>query len=390
MPNPYKPKTFLEYRTAAQNWLISHASRLTNFNPSSRAGTIIDAFSWILSVSDIEVLNGFRSAIVEGLYNTFGFGRLPGQKSTGFVRIEHSGHTAPIVIPVFEIDIFGVRFETLNSVILNVGDTFVEVDCRALEPGTEGNIKIAEIDTADGKGTISINLPSNTRVWNPSVFVNGTNGETNERRLVRFQNFIRSLGRSTLLGIKTAVESIPGVVGVVVQENINPITTYPEAGWISIFVSDGTSSPPPTLIDEITRVVKGDPNDYANYPGYAAAGTLLYISGINIQPVNISYELVVQAGSLLNDTITVSNPIPESILIANNAATTYVNTLPLGQDVLYDQLKATILKAHPDFLKLNLILPSTDFVVPNTSLARVGGTYGGSINGVLLPREVPA
>jgi len=390
MANPYKPKSFLEYRTAAQNWLISNVSRLTNFNPGSRAGTIIDAFSWVLSISDIEVLNGFRSAIIEGLYKAFGFGRLPGQKATGYVRIEYTGHTSAIVFPVFEIDIFGVKFETVQSVTLNVGDTFVEVDCRALLAGEEGNILIAEIDTADGKGTLSIDVQPGTRVWNPAVFVNGTNAESNEKRLTRFQDFIRSLGRSTLLGIKNAVESISGVVGVVVQENVNPITGYPEAGWINIFVSDGTSNPPTTLIDEIKRVVKGDPSDYANYPGYAAAGTLVYVAGIAIEPVNINYELVVKAGSLLNDTITVSNPVPESILIANNAATTYVNTLPLGQDVLYDQLKASMLKAHPDFLKLNLIVPPGDHVVPSTSLARVGGTFGGTLTGVLLPREIPA
>jgi hypothetical protein len=389
MANPYKPKTFLEYRTAAQNWLITQVSRLTNFNPSSRAGTLIDAFSWILSVSDIEVLNGFRSAIIEGLYKAFGFGRLPGQRATGFVRIEYTGHVTPIVFPVFEIDIFGVRFETVNSVTLNPIDTFVEVDARAIDSGTEGNIQIAEIDTSEGKGTLSIDVLPGTRVWNPAVFVNGTNAESNEKRLQRFQNFIRSLGRSTLLGIKTAVESIPGIVGVVVQENVNPITTFPEAGWINVFVSDGTSSPPTTLVDEITRIIKGDSNDYENYPGYAAAGTLLYVAGIEIEPINIEYELVVKAGSLLNDTISITNPVPESILIANNAGTTYVNTLPLGEDVLYDQLKATILKAHPDFYKINLILPAGDFIVPNTSLARVGGTYGGTINGTLLPREIP-
>lgn len=383
---PYKPKSFLEYQTAARNWLISNVSRLTNFNPGSRAGTLIDALSWILSNSDMEVLNGFKSAILEGLYNAFGFARLPGQVSTGFVRIEYSGHTNPIVFDPFQIDLFGIKFETVNQVILNVGDTYVEVDTRALQIGTEGNIQIAAIDTADGKGTLSFDALPGTRVWNPSVFVNGTNIESQEKRLSRFQNFIRSLGRSTLLGIKSAVESIPGVVGVVVQENVNPFTGYPEAGWINVFVSDGTSNPPQPLIDEIIKIVKGDPNDEANYPGYAAAGTLVFVDGIEIYPINIAYELTVKAGSILNDGLL---PTPESILIANNAASTYVNTLPLGQDVLIDTIKAVILTAHPDFYSVNLLIPSSNVSVPTIALARVGGTFGGTITGTLLPRVIP-
>ena len=387
MPNnPYKPKTFIEYQTASRNWLISHSSKLTNFNPSSRTGTIIDAFSWLMANSDIEVLNGFKSAILEGLYKAFGFERLPGTKATGYVRIEHTGHLAPIVFPVFQIDLFGIKFETVNSVTMNVIDTFVEVDVRALKPGTDGNIDIAAIDTADGNGTLSISVPTGTRVWNPAVFLNGTNIESHEHRVARFQDFIRSLGRSTLLGIKTAVESIPGVIGAVVQENVNPITGFPEAGWINIFISDGTSSPPPALIAEVEKVVKGDPLDPVNYPGYAAAGTLVWVDAINIFPVNVTYDLTVKAGSLLNDALL---PTPESILIADNAVATYINTLPLGQDVLWETIQAVILTANPDFYRVNVTVPASDVSVPSTSLARVGGTYGGTVTGTLNPREIP-
>lgn len=379
--SPYKPRTFLEYRQSIINWCVAKVARLSNFNPGSRAGTFIDAVAWILSLSDVSVLNGFRSAIIEGLYKVFGFERLPGQKAVGYVRIEIPAQITDTIFPIFQIDLFGIVFETVISVTIPAGDTFIEVDVRALERGTDGNITANQIDTLDGRGTLSISTITGTRVWNPSDFNSGTEIETQEARLKRFQDFINSLGRSTILGIYNAVISIPGVAGAVVQENYNPITGYPEAGWINIFVSDGTSTPPPSLITEVTKIIKGDINDPDNYPGYAAAGTVLYVTGIDVTGITVVYELVVRADSQL------SNAEAESL--GNNAITNYVNTLPLGQDVLWETLQAIGLTAHPDFLKINVTTPSADMSIPASSLPRIGGTSGGTITCILLPREIP-
>lgn len=380
--SPYKPRTFLEYRQAMINWCVAKVARLSNFNPGSRAGTFIDAVAWILSLSDVSVLNGFRSAIIEGLYKVFGFERLPGQKAVGYIRIEIPAQLTDTIFPIFQVDLFGIVFETVTPVTIPAGDTFIEVDVRALERGTDANITSAQIDTDDGRGTLNISVLAGTRVWNPFAFTGGTEIETQEARLKRFQDFINSLGRSTLLGIYNAVISIPGVAGAVVQENVNPVTNYPEAGWINIYVSDGTSNPPPALLAEVQKVIKGDINDPDNYPGYAAAGTILYVSGINVTGITIIYELVLRADSQLSDT--------EAISLGNSAIVNYVNTLPLGQDVLWETLQAVGLTAHPDFLKINVTTPPADIIIPASSLPRIGGTSGGTITCILLPREIPA
>lgn len=379
---PFKPRIEGEYSASMRNYLIAKGSRLSNLNPGSRTRTILDAISRQLARSDLEVFLGFDESVVSGLYKAFGFERLPGNRSTGYVRIESTGHTSDIVLPIgTTIDLFGFVFETTAAVTLPVLSTEVEVDVRAVRIGSEFNIEPLKIDTSEGLGTISVQLPSSARLFNPVSFTGGTNQESEESRLTRFQSFINSLGRSTVLGITFAVNSIPGVVGSVVETNVNPFTRIPETGWINIFVSDGTVTPPQTLLDLVEKTIVGDPNDAANFPGYAAAGTLVYVAPVTVFALDCSVEVVIANGSSLLDS--------EAEILILNAITSYVNTLPLGQDVLFDTLKAKIITAHPDILKVNMLAPLADVSIDFSALPRIGGSSGGVVTISFLPREVP-
>ncbi|PJZ89541.1 baseplate J/gp47 family protein [Leptospira levettii] len=378
---PFKPRIAAEYTSAMINYNIAKNSRLSNFNPGSRARTLIDAIANQLERSDGEVARGFKD-IINGVYQAFGFGRLPGVPATGYVRLESSTHTVPIVITQGTvIDLFGLEFETLVTRTLGVGDTSIDIDVRAKKAGTEYNIEIAKVDTSEGLGTITPSVPSGTRIWNPIKFSGGTNIESEEARLRRFQSFINSLGRSTLRGIKFAVESIPGVVGCVVEQNVNPYTRLPELGWINIFVSDGTAFPPATLLNLVEKTVVGDVNDEINFPGYAAAGTFVYVAPVSVSAINVELSIVVQEGSALTD--------DDTRIIIENAIASYINTLPLGRDVLFDTLRSRILTAHPDFYIVSLTNPSVDISIPFSTLPRVGGSSGGTITINILPRMVP-
>lgn len=376
----YIPRADVEYRQAMINYLISRASRLSNFGPGSRAGSLIEAIAIQLAQGDLDTLQGFQAEIRNGIYEVFGFPLLPGLRSTGILRLEKSGHTNPVNYPVFEVDLFGLRFETVETITLLPGQTFALVEARAIEPGVSGNIRPGEIDTLDGRGTISPVIESGTRVWNPSGFIGGTQRETEESRAGRFRDFVNNLGRSTIRGIYGAVVSIPGVAGAVVTQNINPISLLPETGWVNIYVSDGTSSPPVSLLDEVEKVVVGDLTD-PDYPGYAAAGVRVFVGPVSVFAINVSYEFVV-----IQDSGTSDSDIQQLI---ETAAMDYVNTLPIGQDVLIETLQARMLTAHPDILRLNLLAPGTDVVVSAQDLPRIGGASGGLITGTILPREVP-
>ncbi|TGM99731.1 baseplate J/gp47 family protein [Leptospira yasudae] len=390
MASPYVPKIFLEYVTAIQNSLLASGSRLSNFNPGSRISTWIAAIAGVLAEGDLRTLNGFYYAIKEGVYNAFGFKRLPGLTSVGIVRIEHTGHTDPISIPVFKLDLFGLEYESISSVTIPVGLTFAEIEIRARKPGTDYNIRRLSINTLEGLGTLNIELPPNIRIWNPSDFAGGTNLETEESRLKRFRNFIVSLGRSTKLGIYTAATSIPGIAGVQLTTNCNPYSGAFEIGWINLYVSDGTSNPPQSLLDLVQRTIEGDLKDPENFPGYAAAGTQVVVFRIPVYGITVKFRLELQKESQLKN--------EDALSIALNQITVYLNTLPVGFDVLLKQVEGTILKAHPDFYRVTIDefygklstspvpnpLPTlTDVSVPSTYLPRTGGTSGGVVSGTI-------
>lgn len=257
MALPYVPKTELEYRLAIQNFLVASNSKLSNFNPGSRISTWISAIASVLAEGDLRTKNGFEYSIIEGMYSVLGYSRLPGLKSVGIVRIEHQGHTENVTLGVFTLDLFGLVFESVAPVTIAVGETYVEIELRAKEPGTDFNIRRLSLNTSEGLGTVNIELPPNTRIWNPSDFAGGTNKETEESRLKRFRNFIISLGRSTPLGIYTAVVSLSGIAGVQLITNRNPYSNEIEFGWINLYVSDGTSNPPQTLLDLVKKTCRG-------------------------------------------------------------------------------------------------------------------------------------
>ncbi|RHX83246.1 baseplate J/gp47 family protein [Leptospira stimsonii] len=393
-PAPYIPKTALEYKTAQQNSLLASGSILSNFSPGSRISTWIATIASVLSEGDLRTLNGFEYSIREGVYNAFGFTRLPGLKAIGVLRIEHSGHTTPISIGIFTIDLFGLLYESIAPVTISVGETFVEIEIRAKSPGKDFNITRLSIDTQEGLGTLNVQVPPNTRIWNPSDFAGGTNIESEENRLRRFRNFIVSLGRSTPLGIYTAATSIPGVAGIQLTTNVNPYSGAFEIGWINLYISDGTSNPPQSLLDLVQKTIEGDLNDPENFPGFAAAGTFVTVFRIPVLGISVKFELQIQKDSQLTN--------EQALDIAKNQLTLYLNTLPVGFDVLLKQVEGTILKAHPDFYRVNVIefygklasdpvpnpLPNlNDISVPSVDLPRAGGTSGGIISGTVIRVE---
>ncbi|EMN28085.1 hypothetical protein LEP1GSC083_0121 [Leptospira interrogans serovar Pyrogenes str. L0374] len=194
------------------------------------------------------------------------------------------------------------------------------------------------------------------------------------------------MGRSTPLGIYTAVISIPGILGAQITTNKNPYSGAIEFGWINIYVSDGTSNPPQSLLDLVLKTIEGDLNDPSNFPGFSAAGTWVNVFKIPVLGITVRFRLEVLNNSQVS--------LEEANTIATNALTSYINTLPIGFDVLLKQVEATILKSHPDFYRVTILefygklannpvpnpIPTpNDISVPPTFLPRTGGSSLGVI-----------
>jgi Baseplate J-like protein len=189
-----------------------------------------------------------------------------------------------------------------------------------------------------------------------------------------------SLGRSTVRGIQAGALSVPGVVGAQVTSNINPFTGTLEPNWVAVYVTDGTSAPPASLLTEVRRVIEGDTTDPVNYPGYAAAGARVFVGAINVTPVNLVYELWILDESPLTEV--------QARSLLEAAVTSFVNTQPPGRDIVHAQLIARALGASGDFYTVQFSPPG-DLVVPASTLARIGGTGGGTITCTAVHRVIP-
>ena len=371
----YQPRTFEEYRLAMKYWLIGNNSRITNFNAGSRIQTIFDAVAFLLARSDVELTSGFRNMITNSMYEMFNITRLPPVSSTGILRLEvvDSQAQLPLSMPVFRIKVGSLTFTTRSIAIIDRGSKFTEVIAVCEQAGIDGNIKPEVIDTDSGTGTLldGVELPTGIRIYNPTEFINGKEIESPENRHLRFQQYIQSLNKSTLIGIKTAVMSVPGVILCYAEDNFNPYTRERENGWINVYISDGSENPSQTLKDYILKLLKGDVNDSERFPGIIAAGSEVFVGDIHIVKTNFEVSVEILTSSKLSAT-----SVASYVMDATNK---YVNALPNGYDVIIETLKSRILLSHPDFYKITIHSPIEDIKINPDSLARFGGKYGGRL-----------
>lgn len=377
--SPYTPKSFLGYFSSMVGFIVGRKIRLTNWKPGSRIRTLVEAIALTLARSSAEFFAGYQYARNYNCYDSFGFGLLPGNKASGFIRYQNTGHLSNIPIPVLTITLFGLSYKTANTTVLNIGDTEIDIDIIAEESGTNYNLDPLAIDTDAGNGDIFSETGEELtfeRIFNPFEISGGTEIESEQSRQARWKDFINNLARSTLSGIRSGVKTVPGVVESYVTENINPYTGDPETGWINIYVSDGTAIVNPTILTAVENRISGILG--TEELGYRAGGTRLYVSSILVQPVNITYELDVLDSTLLTD--------PQITAFADDAIMKYVNRQPNGGDVLLDLVKAAGVSAHPDFLRIRLIGLVSDISVPDGSVPKIGGTGGGTITNSLIAR----
>jgi uncharacterized phage protein gp47/JayE len=270
----------------------------------------------------------------------------------------------PTIIPSnIEIKLGDLSFETIETKNLDAGISGVAVLCECKQVGTIGNININSIDTLNGKGQISDPIPYIEHAINDSSFFGGTNEETEEERLKRFQLYVRSLQSGTEFSIKSAILKIPGVKSVYIKDN------HPRRGYITLVVDNGTNTLPVELINEITKTLNGDPLDVINYPGYRPAGVKFNITPPNIISVNI--DITIYKSRIFYSNVDVINEIKSRI-------ESYINTRKLGESVILSEI-IKLAKSHPAIYDVIINNPTSNIIIDNDSVARTGSGTSGNI-----------
>ena len=352
------------------NYLAARGSRFTNLKPGSRLRTLIEGFSIVQARISAEGYAAVRKARAESAYESFGYDLKPGNKSSGAVRIYNSGHTEDIPVPEFSVTLYGKKYVSQESPpTISVGMTFVDVVLRADQPGQSYDLDDGEIDTDEGLGDIEP-LFTFQRIVNEVELSGGTDGESEAERDARFKDGVLN-NSATLNGIRSKVLNVPGVVEAFVDENKNPITGDPEPCWVLVYVSDGSTSPPASLLDEVRRVVDGVLEDPA-YPGARAAGVRSFIGTIQVEPVSLTLTLQLYDTSQISDA--------EAQSIAETAIREIVNRLTNGQDVILSHLQAAVREARrQDIFGLTIDSPASNVSILPGSVPKIGGPGGGTI-----------
>lgn len=117
------------------------------------------------------------------------------------------------------------------------------------------------------------------------------------------------------------------------------------------------------LIAEAQKIVDGDPTDRDNYPGYRAAGTLVYVRPPAVMQQVVDGFVVVAPGF---DPAIVRTQV-------QNAIIRYVNSLGINGDVVYTELvfAAQSIAGVTDIVFTN---PTSNVVIGDGELARVDST----------------
>lgn len=253
-------------------------------------------------------------------------------------------------------------FSTTVTTTIPAGDaTSAAIPAVALAAGPEGNIDAEAIDTRSGKGTLVATIGGLDHVINDSVFTGGADAETDAERAERFQRYIQGLAGGTARFIESRVLEVTGIKSVTVREN------YPQRGYITVVADDGSGALTTAMIDEIRKVLEGDPDDLENYPGCRPAGVIANIEPPIVIAVNVTVKLY-RIG-----TTTDADEIKNAV---KSAIERYVNTLALGDDVVVSQIYALSKNAHPAIYDVEVQAPTVNVSINDSSVARTGAGTG--------------
>jgi uncharacterized phage protein gp47/JayE len=299
-------RAIIEANTATIMWLqglVSYVLTLTRFNTSK--GT--DADSWAAD---------------------FGFTRLAAKPATGQVTFNRFTTTSQSIVPAGTIlqsadgtQTFTVNADpsnpaynpALSGYVIAPTVAALTVTATASTSGSGGNV-LANTITSMGQG-----IPGVDTVTNASAFANGLDAEPDTSFYARFVLFIAALSKGTLAAIQSAIANVQQGLQETVTENFDYNGTY-DPGFFFVVVSDQSGSPPDSLINAVGTAVENTRALGIRYAVFAPVD------------VTANVSLTITSGAGYDHPTVVGN--------VGNAITSFINALPLGAGLPFNQLSA--------------------------------------------------
>lgn len=333
-------------------YIISNSDSITDLSPGSVIRSFVEGSGLSIEEIYVAIYLGFRRYLGNIAGTVFEFERKAGTKATVNEVFTRSVANGEIQIPINTRvkTPAGLRFFTTAVGTIPAGQTSsAPIPCEAEEVGESYNV---------GAGSITVledSISGVDSVSNPLPALNGVNQESKIAYNARFQAYIEGLGRSNLAGLAAGALSVEGINSVSIEELFPPVSNVN----VEIFVDSGSTIPvTPEKLAEVQGVIDGDGTE--DNPGYRSGGVNVVVKTPAVVSQNITMTVTILIGvdveQLRSDLI--------------DAVTSYVNTLGVGNDIIYNEIIAAIMSVY-GVVDVDLTEPSSNVSIATNQVGRV-------------------
>ncbi len=349
----FQVKTFTQLVSDMVAYIVANSPQITDLNPGSVIRSFCEAAGLSLEELYISTYLGFRRYLGEIPENIFDFTRKGGTKATVNVIFSRTGSSGVATVPIgtkISTDT-GIAFLTTEvATIADLSSDSNAVEAEAEEIGSSYNV------LANTLTTLVDDIDDVETVDNALAATGGVDAETDFQYTQRFQNYIEGLGKANIAGLIGGALGVDGITSASILEYFPPSSNVNARLYIDDGSVDGVSAAQVTAMKEL---IDGDGTETS--PGYRAAGVNVVVAapGILTQPVTLTATVL--SGI---DTDQAETDI-------NLALTTYINTLGIGSDIIYNELVSAVMGVY-GVTNCAITTPSADVTILSTQVGRLG------------------
>lgn len=347
------------------------AAQLLDLTVGSTLRAILEASASIglwMQWSILQVLQMTRAATSSGpdldsWMADFSLTRLQASPASGTVTFSRFNTTVPALVPIGALvrttdgtQTFVVTGDTTapawsqeqNGYSIGIGVTALDVPVVAQIAGTSGNVQATSITV------LASALSGIDSVSNSVAFSNGIDAESDSAFRLRFQGFMASLSRATLLAVGYSISTVQQGLSYTIQENQSVSGAF-QLGNFVIVVDDGSGYPSSTLLSMVRQAIEA----------VRPVGSTFAVFAPTVTQVNVS--LTITAAGSPNVTLLT----PQIV----NAIGAYVNALPVGAPVPATKIALIAYTSSPNVSNVTAILlngQTADIVVAPSGVVKIG------------------
>ena len=294
----------------------------------ANAGVILWLQGLVVYVLSLTRFNTSKGVDADSWAADFGFTREAAKPATGQVTFGRFTTTITSVVPFGAVlqtsdgtqtytvnnDPTGTGYNAgLGGYVLGIGVTSLVVGVTAVTPGSSGNVLAGTI-TSIGQGITGVDT-----VNNASPFVNGVDTESDTNLYARFQLFIAALSKATKIAVQAAIANVQQGLQSTITENYDYNGTY-DPGSFYVVLDDGSGAPSDELVNTVGDAIEA----------VRALGIRFAVFKTVVVTADVSMTITSAAGF---DHGSVVGAV-------GIALTNFLDTLPLGAGLPYNQLAA--------------------------------------------------